>query len=346
MILAMQRELVMRADEQVAPIKTIYFGGGTPSLLTAKEISDIIDLAYSHYRIERDVEVTLEANPDDIDSKKLLDYRAAGVNRLSLGIQSFKGHDLSIMNRAHNMDQAIKALHATAQIYQNYSIDLIYGLPEQTMADWQYNLDIVQSVGVPHISCYALTQEPQTAMDVLIKKGQMAPLDEVQAQAHYFALLDWAEQNDYINYEFSNFGRPGFASKNNMAYWSGQPYIGIGPSAHSYDQKKRSWNKAHNIYYIRDVNNNELPSSVEVLRPVDHFNEYVMTRLRTASGINLNEIEENFGPKVRHGLYQEAQKHLKSGVLTFVQECLVVTRKGKFLSDGIASDLFLLNLEE
>jgi oxygen-independent coproporphyrinogen III oxidase len=345
MISAMQRELILRANELSLPVQTIYFGGGTPSLLSAREIIDLLTVSRNHYAVAPDAEITLEANPDDITPLKLQALKEAGINRLSLGIQSFKAEDLTLMNRAHNPDQALQALEDVAELFQNYSVDLIYGLPGQSDADWAQNLRVAQKFDVPHLSCYALTQEPKTALDAFIKKGQLAPLDEVQAQAHYYALLDWAQQHNYSNYEFSNFGKPGFNSRNNTAYWSGHPYLGIGPSAHSYDQKKRSWNKAHNLHYIRDITKNELPSQFEVLSPADHFNEYIMTRLRTAAGVQLDEIAQKFGHSVRTKLYNNALKHLKSGVLVEKGTHLVVTRKGKFLSDGIASDLFLLNLE-
>ncbi len=344
---AMGQELDLRSEELKGPLSSIYFGGGTPSLLSAEEIGDLIALglqigfAMQH---ETSIEITLEVNPDDVTLSRLKSWKSAGVNRLSLGVQSFSESDLRFMNRAHNGEQAMSALRWTSEVFENYSVDLIYGIPEQRGHSWGENLAIIEEFAPVHLSCYALTRETKTAMDHYMKQGVMPELDEQQAEREYKELLTWAEANNYVNYEFSNFAKPGFESVNNTAYWSGRPYLGIGPSAHSYDGLTRSWNVANNALYLKSIEQQELPITREELTFVDRYNEYVMTRLRTAKGINLDEVVRLFDQKTRDNLLRMAHKPIEQGLLIIKEGHLLVGEEGKFLTDGIASALFLVNL--
>ena len=263
---------------------------------------------------------------------------------MSLGVQSFDARDLKFMNRAHNAEQAHQALIWVARQFDNYSVDLIYGIPEQDEDSWRNNLSIVQEINPPRLSCYALTREPGTAMDHFMHKGVMSEIDEDQAQREHQYLTNWAQEQGYVNYEFSNFALPGFKSVNNSAYWQGLPYLGIGPSAHSFDGTTRSWNIANNPLYAKAIEEGRLPITRESLTPIDRYNEYVMTQLRTDSGINLNKVADLFDVKTRENLLKMAARHIDRGLLVFDQEHLRVSAQGKFLTDGIASDLFLVNL--
>ncbi|NND62692.1 MAG: radical SAM family heme chaperone HemW [Flavobacteriaceae bacterium] len=339
-------ELSLRKRELNRRIETIYFGGGTPSLLTSEELSKIFDSIYNAYDISGDPEITLEANPDDLSEEKIKELADSRINRLSIGIQSFFESDLKLMNRAHNVVEAHESILLAEKYFDNYSIDLIYGIPELSNQRWTENLNKAIDLDVPHLSCYALTVEPKTALKKFIEKGIIPPVEDEVAMEHHRILLERTEAAGYENYEFSNFGKPSYFSKNNMAYWQGKPYLGIGPSAHSYSGKERSWNVANNSKYIQTIQQKKLPIEREVLTIKDRYNEYVMTRLRTSNGIILKEITELFGDFYLSYLLKQAQSHLVAHRLYRDDEVLKVTKKGKFLSDGIASDLFLLNLED
>ena len=344
MVSAMQRELSLRAKELKGPLKSIYFGGGTPSLLTAEEIGLLINQGRQLGLEAADIEITLEVNPDDVNPEKLQDWKNAGINRLSLGIQSFSAKDLKFMNRVHDVEQAHQALVWITRQFENFSVDLIYGVPQEQGDSWINNLAIIGEFKPPHLSCYALTREPETAMDKFIRRGVMPDIDEDQAQREYQTLIHWARELGYVNYEFSNFALPGYESVNNSAYWSGLPYLGIGPSAHSYDGQRRSWNIANNQLYLKALDQEKLPIAREELTFVDRYNEYVMTRLRTASGINLDEVTKIFDQKTRDNLVKMADKPISQGLLVLKNGHLAVSKEGKFLTDGIASALFLVNL--
>ena len=249
------------------------------------------------------------------------------------------------MNRAHNEAEALESIKVAKNYFDNISIDLIYGIPKMSDDRWKQNLDIAISLDVPHLSCYALTVEPKTALETFIKKGIVAPVEDEVAQSHYKILLKETKKAGFENYEFSNFGKPGFHSRNNTAYWLGKPYLGIGPSAHSFDGARRSWNVANNPIYIKKINSGELPIERETLSVKDKYNEYVMTRLRTKFGISISEIENSFGKKYAEYLLLQAKQHFENGLLQKRNDILSVTEKGKFLSDGIASDLFLVEFE-
>ena len=341
---ALCQEMILRKDEIPGPLQTIYFGGGTPSLLEAEELAQIFKTIDSHFEVNPDAEITLEANPDDLTEAKLKMLAASRINRLSIGVQSFFEEDLKLMNRAHNAIEAVTCLELAKNYFDNISIDLIYGMPDMSDARWQENLDKTLALDIPHISSYALTVEPNTALQKFIEKGVVKPVDDAVAQGHFEILIERMQQAGFENYEFSNFGKPGYYSQNNTAYWTGKSYLGIGPSAHSYDGETRSWNINSNPKYIKAIQSGELPIERETLSVTDKYNEYVMTGLRTIWGISLIKIEESFGLKFKEYALQQTLDHIEEHLLFLDQERIVVTQKGKFLSDGLASDLFLINL--
>ncbi|MBL7885435.1 MAG: radical SAM family heme chaperone HemW [Flavobacterium sp.] len=346
MVSALAKEIEMRKEEfQNEVVETIYFGGGTPSILTIDDLQFLINEVYKHYIVIEHPEITLEANPDDLDNETIRQFGNSPINRLSIGIQSFFEDDLKLMNRAHNSEEAKKCLQKATQYFDNISIDLIYGIPNMSNEKWKQNIEMALLFGVPHISSYALTVEPKTALDSFIKKGIIPQPDDEVAQEHFHILVDTLTQNDFIHYELSNFGKENYFSKNNSAYWLGKKYLGIGPSAHSYDGQKRGWNVSNNSLYIKSILENRLPIETEVLSKTDRYNEYIMTGLRTIWGISLDRIEAEFGTKYLDYLNQQAQKYIEDHLLFVDSTILKTTKKGKFLSDGIASDLFLLNLE-
>ena len=346
MVLALMKELIMRAGEfENEIVETIYFGGGTPSVLDISELKLLIYTVYQNYNVAENPEITLEANPDDLSKDRILELAKNRVNRLSIGIQSFFDDDLKLMNRAHNANEAKACLDEATKHFDNISIDLIYGIPGLSNERWKQNIEAALSLDIPHISSYALTVEPKTALKKLIQTGKIAePNDEV-AHAQFQILVDLLQTNGFIHYELSNFGKPNYFSKNNSAYWLGKKYLGIGPSAHSYNGVSRSWNVANNSLYLKSIQENQLPNEVEILSLNDRYNEYIMTGLRTIWGVDLNRIENEFGTTTVTYLKKQAQKFLDDGLLVIDHTILKTTAKGKFLTDGMASDLFLINLE-
>lgn len=345
MIQALIRELEIRKDEfENDVVDCIYFGGGTPSVLETEEINTLIETVYAHYTVSSNPEITLEANPDDLSKEKIVQLSNSKINRLSIGVQSFFEEDLKLMNRAHNAGEAVESITLSRKHFQNLSIDLIYGIPEMSNARWEANIEQAMALEVPHISAYALTVEPKTALENFIKKGIIAPVQDDVAKEHHSILVDRMEAAGYENYEFSNFGKKGYHSRNNTAYWEGKSYIGMGPGAHSYDGKRRAWNISNNPKYIKSIASGELPQEVEELSTTDRYNEYVMTRLRTAKGVSLQAVKEAFGHTFYDHLCKQAKTHLDEHLLFKENDHLLVTKKGKFLSDGIAADLFLVNL--
>ena len=346
MVLALAKEIQMRKDELGNEVlATIYFGGGTPSLLSVEEIQFLIDEVYKNFDVIENPEITLEANPDDLDNETISQLANMSINRLSIGIQSFFEYDLKLMNRAHNGEEAKRCLETATKYFDNITIDLIYGIPNMSNERWLQNIETALSFGIPHISSYALTVEPKTALDTFIKKGLVKQPDDEVAQEHFHILVNRLQEEGFVHYELSNFGKPDYFSKNNSAYWLGKKYIGIGPSAHSYDGTNRSWNIANNALYIKSIQENQLPSETETLTTVDRYNEYIMTGLRTIWGVSLERIEKEFGTKYLDYLNLQSQKFIQDELLFVENEILKATQKGKFLSDGIASDLFLLNLD-
>ncbi|MGY5847883.1 radical SAM family heme chaperone HemW [Salegentibacter sp. HM20] len=337
------RELELRKEELPgAEIKTIYFGGGTPSLLTIEELERIFETIYSNFKIAENPEITLEANPDDLSEEKLKSLAESKINRLSIGVQSFFEEDLKLMNRAHNSKEALESIELAKKYFDNISIDLIYGVPGMSDERWRENLQIALQLGVPHISSYALTVEPNTALQKFIEKGKVKPVDDAVARRHFEILVETLKKNNFEHYEFSNFGKPGYFSQNNTAYWLGKPYLGIGPSAHSYDGNSRKWNISNNSLYIKALEKDQLPQQTEELSIADKFNEYVMTRLRTKFGVSIVEVKEKFGADYWQHLLQNAEPLQQKQLLEELDGVFHITPKGKFLSDGIAADLFYI----
>ncbi len=346
MLLAIKKEIELRKDEfKNHKVATIYFGGGTPSVLTTAEIEILVQTVQENYKLVENPEITLEANPDDLTDDKIIELSNSPINRLSIGIQSFFDEDLKLMNRAHSSDEAIKSLSSATQYFDNISIDLIYGIPGMDNNRWKANIEKALSFELPHISSYALTVEPKTALKKFIEKGIVANVDDEQAQEQFNILVDVLEKNDFVNYEISNFGKQGYFSKNNTSYWQGKKYVGIGPSAHSFDGQNRSWNIRNNPKYIKALEGEVLPKETETLSKTDRYNEYVMTGLRTIWGVSLEKIELNYGQAYLDYLNKQAKKYLEKHLLFEDNGKLLATKKGKFLVDGIASDLFMINLE-
>lgn len=342
MLAAICKELSLRKQELTQTIETIYFGGGTPSLLTPQEINLILDTVYTHFTISDTPEITLEANPDDLTDAKIFSLSSSKINRLSIGIQSFFEEDLKLMNRAHNQKEALDCITKAKQYFKNISIDLMYGIPHMSPQRWQENIEKALSLEVPHISCYVLTVEPKTALERFIKNGIIRPVDDAVAAQHHEVLVEKTAAVGYHNYEFSNFCIPGWESQSNSSYWKRKPYLGVGPSAHSYDVISRSWNVSNNALYIKSIEKGELPLTKEVLTTQNQYNEYIMTRLRTAGGVSMEEIGAFFGLKFQEYLKQNLQQHLALDLLFQEGDFIKATKKGKFLTDGIAADLFMI----
>ena len=351
MIEALCMELKMRKDSFAQDqIASIYFGGGTPSVLSPIEIERIIEAVYSHYSITDNPEITLEANPDDLSEDYIQALSKTKVNRISVGIQSFHQEDLSFMNRAHNASQSKEALHWVKQYFDNYSIDLIYGVPmsgrtsEEQDLLWIENVTMALAFSPNHISVYALTVEPKTVLDHQIKSGKLPPLDESRAHAQFNELRRMLKDAAYEHYEFSNFSKQGFYAVNNSGYWEGKRYMGVGPSSHSYDGESRSWNAASNPLYIKAIFEGIRPFEVEYLSVSERYNEYIMTGLRTTKGVELAKINALFGPEYESYVIKEAQKKIAEGLLELVNETVLkITAPGLFFTDGIVAQLFYID---
>ena len=344
LVKSINKELILRKSELKSEfIETIYFGGGTPSLLSFDEIRSILKTIFNDFEVVLNPEITFEVNPDDIDENYLKVIKKLGVNRLSIGIQSFFTHDLNLMNRSHDALQAEQVLELVSKYFKNFSVDLIYGTPGLTNEMWIKNIDTVLKYNTPHISSYALTIEKDTALSHFINKGIVKPVSDEQSQEHFQILVNKLIDVGFIHYELSNFGKPNKFSKNNSSYWNGGLYLGIGPSAHSYNGKTRSWNIANNLKYISSISKGILPSDVEVLTKIDRYNERIMTGLRTMWGVSFIQIEKDFGKDYLVYLKNRSKSFIREGLLVIDAGALIATSKGKFLVDGIASDLFKLN---
>lgn len=344
MINSLKHEILIRNRElKHEKIESIYFGGGTPSVLNIREINSLIETVFDNYLVNDSVEITLEANPDDLTDEKILELFNSKVNRLSIGVQSFFEKDLKLMNRSHTSNQAMNCIKSAVKYFDNISVDLIYGIPGLDNSRWKENIEILISHNISHISAYALTVEPKTALKKYIDNGIIAPIDDSQSQEQFHILLDVLEDHNYENYELSNFAKNNLYSVNNSAYWTRKKYIGIGPSAHSFNGNNRFWNIKNNLKYIESIKNNIIPNEKEVLSAIDKFNEMVMFGLRTSKGISFTDIENEFGSIYKNKLINNSQNHIANELLLIKNDFLYITRKGKFLSDGIASDLFMLN---
>ena len=324
-------------------IETIYFGGGTPSLLMISEIDSLIKSVINNFTISSQIEITLEANPDDLNAKKLKELSKSLINRLSIGIQSFNDQDLKLMNRSHNSFDSINCIDKSLKYFDNISIDLIYGMPNSDLISWEKNLNIALKWDLNHISAYALTVEPKTALEKFIKKEIVVPLHDEIVFEQFNLIHDKLTDLNYVNYELSSFAKKGYFSKNNSAYWLGKKYIGIGPSSHSFDGSSRSWNVSNNTLYVSDIKNNKMYHQKEKLSNIDQYNEYIMTGLRTVWGISLTNLAEKFGENTKNHFINKSNKFFESKLLIIENDLIKTSKKGKFLSDGIASELFLIN---
>lgn len=339
---ALLKEISLRPDYlQGETVETIYFGGGTPSLLSDGEMLAILQAIHRHFNVAATAEVTLEANPDDVDPEALARWKMAGVNRLSLGVQSFFAEDLLWMNRAHNEIQAERAvLDAQSMGLDNISIDLIYGLPGLTDDRWKMNISRATSLQVPHLSCYALTVEPKTPLFKKIRLGAMPDIVQEDQARQFLHGIQWLEDSGYEQYEISNFARPGKRSRHNSAYWQSKKYLGLGPSAHSFNGSTRQWNIANNAKYIQSLGQGELNFESETLSATDRFNEYIMTSLRTIEGLDLQQVATGFGIEKKDMLEKKAARYIQADQMILADEKLILTRKGKLFADGIAAGMF------
>ncbi|HEY8959459.1 radical SAM family heme chaperone HemW [Chitinophaga sp.] len=325
------------------PVHTIYFGGGTPSLLKEQELTALLLHLRATFNVAPDAEITLEANPDDLTAEKLIQLKNAGINRLSIGVQSFHEEDLTWMNRAHNSRQAEDCIKLAQDLgFHNITIDLIYGGPTLTDEGWEQNVKQAIALGIPHLSCYALTVEPGTALDHFIKKKKMAATDPDKAAQHFEMLMEWLGAAGYEHYEISNFALPGWHSRHNSSYWQGKPYLGLGPSAHSFNGASRQWNIANNAQYIKSIAAGKVPFEIESLTTAMQFNEYIMTSLRTSAGCNLEWVAEKFGTDHTIHLLAHSEPYIRMGRIEKVGETLRLTKAGRLFADGIAGELFIL----
>ncbi len=341
MVQAICKEAALRNDYVKEDIATIYFGGGTPSLLTIDDLRFTIDTLHGLFTINNDVEITLEANPDDITEEKLLQWKQAGINRLSIGVQSFFDEDLLWMNRAHNAQQAYKSILLAQQTgFNNITIDLIYGLPQLSDERWIKNIEMAIQLNIPHLSCYALTVEPNTALQKMIVLQKKENVDAAKQSRQFKILMHYLTAAGYEHYEISNFAKADFRSKHNSSYWQGKPYLGLGPSAHSYNGNSRQWNVANNTLYIKSINENIIPFEAEDLSSIQKLNEYIMTSLRTIEGLSLQKIKALSNETVASTILNDASKFIQQDLMERKNGSLVLTQKGKFLADGIAADLF------
>ncbi len=339
----MLKEIELRSNEIKSPIESIYFGGGSPSLMDANYIEKILNKIIKKYKVKSNLEVTLELNPDDFSTYYLNKIKSFGVNRISLGVQSFDEFDMKLLNRNHSPYQSIKALDNISSLYDNFSLDLIYGIPYSSIEKWKNNIKVALEYKPPHLSCYSLTIEPKTRLNYKVLKGEIELLDEKHVEKQYNYLVEKLELNGYKNYEFSSFALPGYHSINNSNYWNGKSYIGIGPSAHSYDGKfTRSWNISNNIKYTKAIIDNQLPSNKEKLNKNDLYNEFIMTGLRKEDGISLKKVNSLFGENYKNYLIKQIEKHINNKNIDFNGELIKISKKAKFLTDGLSSDLFFI----
>ena len=323
-------------------ISTLYFGGGTPSILDKDDLQLIFSALTESFTFSTDIEITLEANPDDISEEKLLLWKSFGINRLSVGIQSFFDEELQWMNRAHTAAESLLCIdQIKAAGLDNFSVDLIYGSPLLTNGNWKKNVDIILEKNIPHISCYALTVEPKTPLNIFIQQKKKEPVDAERQAAQFLLLMEWMEKAGYEHYEISNFARPGSRSKHNSSYWQGKKYYGFGPSAHSFDGNKiRRWNIANNSLYIQSITKDIIPYEEETLTDTQRMNEYIMTSLRTIEGIDQDFIQSTFGAVYSDKIKHATSRYISTNKLFVKNNSIILTREGKLFADGIAGDLF------
>jgi len=323
-------------------IETIYFGGGTPSLIGATEIQKLIDKIMQIHTVKADAEITLEANPDDLNHATVRDLKHTNINRFSIGIQSFFEEDLLWMNRAHNAAEADSSVKRVQDAgFENITLDLIYGYPLLSDQKWKSNLKKAIDLNIPHVSAYAMTVEPKTALASFIAKGKQETMNESQSAAQYLELIESLSEAGFEHYETSNFAKPGCYSKHNTNYWKGVSYLGIGPSAHSFNGETRQWNVANNAKYIDGILNGNIPAEQEVLTTANRVNEYIMTSLRTKWGMNLNEIESRFGSDYKAQIEEDLQPFVEENHIILDNNVATLTSQGKLFADRISSELFV-----
>ncbi len=340
---ALKKEIYFQKDYLgTESINTVYFGGGTPSVLSKEEIAEVFEELSNYFSIDPNAEITLEANPDDLSQEKLAELSKTPVNRLSIGIQSFRDADLKFLNRIHSSKEAIESVrNAQKAGFKNITIDLIYGIQGLTNEQWKRNIEMALSLDVPHISCYSLTVEPKTALHSFIQKGNISGVDPQKSAEQFEILMDELGKNNFIHYEISNFSKEGFYSRHNSNYWKGEKYLGLGPSAHSYNGTSRQWNVKSNSVYISALEKNTVPFEKEELTENQRYNEYVLTSLRTIWGTDLSFIENSFSSTISSHINKEMKQFLDQGMLFRETEKIYLTDKGKLFADKIASDLFL-----
>jgi|TARA_B110000240_G_scaffold71004_2_gene80828 oxygen-independent coproporphyrinogen-3 oxidase len=340
--------MIIELDQRKSYLKTkkidsIYFGGGTPSIIDVKHIISIIEKIYSLYEVKKSAEITMEFNPDDIKKEKLNILRTAGINRLSIGIQSFENKDLIFMNRSHNAAEAINSIQLAKECgFDNISIDLIYGVPNQTESIWKKNLQQMFDLQIDHFSAYALTVEPNTKLNYLIKKKKIKPLSESKSENHFKILQEISSEMGYKQYEISNFCRKDKFALHNTSYWEDKIYLGIGPSAHSYNGESRRWNISNNLKYITFINSGEKYFDEEILSINQKYNEYTLTSLRTIWGVSLDYLENNFDKMITSHFKKNSRKWIENENAILENNSLKLTNKGMLFADAISSDLFII----
>lgn len=344
MIGALLQEINLQRDYLADKrIETIYFGGGTPSILTASDISRLIGRVSEHFELTQDAEITLEANPDDLGKDVIHALKDTPVNRLSVGVQSFYDEDLKWMNRSHSAEQALSGIKRAQDAgFENITLDLIYGFQDLSNAKWKYNIRTALELDVPHISSYSLTVEPRTALAKFIKTGKENMPPDEQAADQFLLLIDELVSSGYMHYEISNFAKPGYQSRHNSNYWMNQHYLGIGPSAHSYNGSSRQWNIPNNFKYMESISKGIVPFEREELSPEQQTNEYLMTSLRTARGIDLSYLKTLFGDDVAGNVAASAGIFIEKKWLYLENHHLILSREGKLFADKIASELFII----
>jgi oxygen-independent coproporphyrinogen-3 oxidase len=344
MLQSIEKEIKIRQSYlNDSKVSSIYFGGGTPSILDKDEIKSLIHTIYNYFKIDPDSEITLECNPDDLDKNKLLELKEIGINRLSIGIQSFDDSDLKFMNRSHNAKEALSCIqYAKESGFDNITIDLIYGLPNQSNENWKKNLAKMLSLDIQHFSAYSLTVEPKTKLKHLIDKKLVTPLDDKITVEHFNTLLEIANENNFIHYEISNFGKEGFFSNHNTAYWKNKHYLGVGPSAHSFNGSSRQWNISSNKQYIKNINGNDSYFEVEQLSNTQQYNEYIFTALRTIWGVELEYINKQYGAEALNYFKKQVLRWENKEKIKQEKNTYTLTKKGKLYADAIASDLFII----
>jgi oxygen-independent coproporphyrinogen-3 oxidase len=324
-------------------VQTIYFGGGTPSILATATIENMLDAIKTNYSVSSNPEITLEANPDDITAEKTMAWKQMGINRFSIGVQSFADENLRWMNRAHDASQSIQCIQTIRDVgFENFSIDLIYGTPGQTQEGWIKDLEKAIELKIPHLSCYALTVEEGTALHHLIGSGKKEKISADEQAERFEALVQLSSLAGYSHYEISNLALPGKESRHNSAYWEGKPYLGFGPSAHSFSGTKRSWNIADNLKYIQAIDAGIPPSEEETLRETDQLNEYIMTSLRSIKGMQKETIKTRWGMEKLQIISREIEPFIDAGKIIATENAWILSGEGRFFADGIASALFFL----